>query len=128
MKDVLLAILTLGMYARDFDRRAFVSKNFPINDLAFMPNNEQSRQARDALIRATTDNAENMYYMRVANRRIAIIAIISIFVTLASVITSSVAISVAHKDSESTTKALVEVIGSLRVDPRVFESEVPKGE
>ena len=90
MINVILLIITFGMYAKTFDRKAYAESNFNLRDVAYCETDPIANQLRCILIRSAVDSAESTYYFRVANRRAIIVAWLSAIATFISAILSIV--------------------------------------
>ena len=90
MIHIILSIITLGMYAKPFDKKAYAESNFNLRDIAYCESDPIANQLRGILIRSAVDSAESTYYFRVANRRAIIVAWISVIATFTSAILSIV--------------------------------------
>jgi hypothetical protein len=88
MKDVMLLILSFGMYAKPFDKKAYAESNFNLRDIAYCETDPVANQLRGIQIRLAVDNAEATYFFRIANRRAIIVAWISVIATIVSMIVS----------------------------------------
>lgn len=120
MKHKLLLFLhNIGLCMIPFDRRAYVNEVFDPYDISNVETDPIAIQLKTLTIRTSVDNAENSYVLQFTNRRMLLIAALSVVVSVITVIASCIGLVVAHQDSESTTAALVEAIKSLNnVDQR----------
>lgn len=103
----------IGLCMIPFDRRAYVEEIFAPNDISNIETDPVAIQIKDLTIRTAVDNAENSYILQFTNRRMVLIAVFSIVVTVVTIISNCVSIVVSHQDSESTTAALVDAIRNL---------------
>lgn len=87
MKDMMLLILSFGMYAKPFDKKAYAESNFNLRDIAYCEDNPIANQLRCILISSGVDNAESTYNFKIANRRAIIVAWISVIMTIISILT-----------------------------------------
>ena len=86
MIHIILSIITLGMYAKPFDKKSYAESNFNLRDIAYCESDPIANQLRGILIRSAVDSAESTYYFRVANQRAIIVAWISVIVTIISIL------------------------------------------
>ena len=86
MKYLFLSIISLGMYAKPFDKRAYAEANFNLRDIDLCETDPIANQLRCIHIRTAVDNAETAYYFKVANRRAIIVAWISAIATITSIL------------------------------------------
>ncbi len=87
MIHIILSIITLGMYAKPFDKKAYAESNFNLRDIAYCESDPIANQLRGILIRTAVDSAESTYNFRIANRRAIIVAWASVITTLISILT-----------------------------------------
>ena len=87
MIHIILSIITLGMYAKPFDKKAYAESNFNLSDIAYCESDPIANQLRGIQIRLAVDNAEATYNFRIANRRAIIVAWISVIATIVSILT-----------------------------------------
>ena len=85
MKNTILLILSFGMYAKPFDKKAYAESNFNLGDIAYCETDPIANQLRGIQIRLAVDNAESSYNFKVANRRAIIVAWASVIATIVSI-------------------------------------------
>ena len=87
MIHIILSIISLGMYAKPFDKRAYAESNFNLRDIANCETDPIAIQLRSIQIRLAVDNAESSYNFKIANRRAIIVAWASVIATIVSILT-----------------------------------------
>ena len=87
MIHIILSIISLGMYAKPFDKKAYAESNFNLMDIAYCETDPIANQLRGIQIRLAVDNAESSYNFKVANRRAIIVAWASVIATIVSIFT-----------------------------------------
>ena len=120
LRKALLLCVTLGMYEEPFDRKKFAQETFGTFAHAFMcmgsknPERDIAKALQQANEQERINYEETKHSLRVANRRAILAVWLAVLSLICSVIVGLRGIKQAHEDSESTTRALVEAIESLR--------------
>ena len=119
-KKAILFCATLGMYEEPFDRKKFARDTFGTFAHAYMcmgsrdPERDIAKALHQANEQERINYEETKHSLRVANRRAILAVWLAVLSLVCSVIVGLRGIRQAHEDSDSTTKALVEAIESLR--------------
>ncbi len=87
MIHIILSIVSLGMYAKPFDKKAYAESNFNLRDIAYCETDPIANQLKGIQIRLAVDNAESSYNFKIANRRAIIVAWASVIATIVSIFT-----------------------------------------
>lgn len=125
INDFFRRILSLGLYVRPFDRRAYAINNFKINDLdSLAENNAIAIELRSIRIIEAVNYAEVRYYANAESFRSVLAVWIAIASLIVSVFVGVKGIRQAHDDSNSTTKAIVEALSPLKSEINIRSDDV----